>query len=44
MSLSIIAKEINGPSWGPKKNKLILMNFKRKLIKDENKTFVDKSH
>ena len=29
--LNVIAKEINGPSWGPTKKRLILMNYKKKL-------------
>ena len=28
--INVIAKEINGPSWGPTKKKLILMNYKKK--------------
>ena len=28
--LNIVAKEINGPSWGPTKKKSILMNYKKK--------------
>ena len=31
--LNIIAKEINGPSWGPKKNKIDIDELQKKLIK-----------
>ena len=31
--LDIIAKEINGPSWGPAKNKIDIDELQKKLIK-----------
>ena len=37
--LNIIAKEINGHSWGPKKIQWILTNFKKKLT-NKNKILI----
>ncbi|MDC1052933.1 2-oxoglutarate dehydrogenase E1 component [Candidatus Pelagibacter sp.] len=44
--LNIIAKEINGPSWGPKKNKVDIDELQKKIDQKENNledNLVDKS-
>jgi 2-oxoglutarate dehydrogenase E1 component len=44
--LNIIAKEINGPSWGPKKNKVDIDELQKKIDQNENNledNLVDKS-
>ena len=33
---NVIAKEINGPSWGPKKNKVNIDELQQKIDKEEN--------
>jgi len=33
--LNIIVKEINGPSWGPKKNKVDIDELQKKIDKEE---------
>jgi 2-oxoglutarate dehydrogenase E1 component len=40
--LNIVAKEINGPSWGPKKNKVDIDELQKKIDQKENK-LVDRS-
>ncbi len=34
--LNVIAKEINGPSWGPKKNKVNIDELQKKIDKEED--------
>ena len=34
--LNVIAKEINGPSWGPKKNKIDIDELQKKIDQKEN--------
>ncbi len=34
--LNVIAKEINGPSWGPKKNKIDINELQKKIDQKEN--------
>ena len=34
--LNIVAKEINGPSWGPKKNKVDIDELQKKIDQKEN--------
>ena len=44
--LNVIAKEINGPSWGPKKNKIDVDELQKKIDQKENNfdnNIVDKS-
>ena len=44
--LNVIAKEINGPSWGPKKNKIDIDELQKKIDQKENNlenNIVDKS-
>ena len=42
--LNIIAKEINGPSWGPKKKKLNIDELQKKIDQnDQNSDYFDKS-
>ena len=44
--LNIVAKEINGPSWGPKKNKVDIDELQKKIDQKENNlegNLVDKS-
>jgi 2-oxoglutarate dehydrogenase E1 component len=36
MNLNIVAKEINGPSWGPKKNKVDIDELQKKIDQEEN--------
>ena len=36
MKLNIVAKEINGPSWGPKKNKVDIDELQKKIDQKEN--------
>ena len=35
--LNIVAKEINGPSWGPKKSKIDIDELQRKIDQEEKK-------
>jgi len=39
--LSIIAKEINGPSWGPKKNKIDIDELQKKIEEHDENSFSD---
>ena len=34
--LNVIAKEINGPSWGPKKNKIDIDELQKKIDQDDH--------
>ena len=34
--MNVIAKEINGPSWGPKKNKVNIDELQKKIDKEED--------
>ena len=38
--LNVIAKEINGPSWGPAKKKINIDELQKK-IEEQNKSFVE---
>ena len=42
--LNIITKEINGPSWGPKKNKVDIDELKKKIDQEELNFVDDKSN
>ena len=37
--LNVIAKEINGPSWGPKKNKINIDELQNKIEEEDKNTF-----
>ena len=37
--LNVIAKEINGPSWGPKKNKIDIDELQNKIEEEDKNTF-----
>ncbi|MDC3125601.1 2-oxoglutarate dehydrogenase E1 component [Candidatus Pelagibacter sp.] len=37
--LNVIAKEVNGPSWGPKKNKINIDELQNKIEEEDKNTF-----
>ena len=37
--LNVIAKEINGPSWGPQKNKINIDELQNKIEEEDKNTF-----
>ena len=37
--INVIAKEINGPSWGPKKNKINIDELQKKIEKEDKNNF-----
>ena len=39
--LNIVAKEINGPSWGPKKNKIDIDELQKKIENEDKNTSID---
>ena len=39
--LNVIAKEINGPSWGPKKNKIDIDELQKKIEDEDKNNFIN---